>query len=77
MICGANNAVEHYGKVLKSCMGVLLKADLTGHSHPTRFGRKGLDGREKKIGDLFCPVHISGFFHSVIELTFEYLSSEH
>ena len=31
-------------KELKSCTGVLLKADLTGHSHPTLFGRKGLDG---------------------------------
>ena len=32
-------------KELKSCMGVLLRTDLTGHGHPTRFGRKGLDGR--------------------------------
>ena len=32
-------------KELKSCMGVLLRADLTGHGHPTHFGRKGLDGQ--------------------------------
>ena len=81
-------------KELKSCTGVLLRADLTGH--PTCFGRKGLDGRAllghrsalkrtpvqdincfsimfyyiisptyQKIGDLFCPVHISGLSHSV------------
>ena len=32
-------------KESKSCTaGVLLRADLTGHSHPTCFGRKGLDG---------------------------------
>ena len=31
-------------KELKSCTGILLRADLTGHSHPIRFGRKGLDG---------------------------------
>ena len=30
-------------KELKSCTGVLLRADLTGHGHPTCFGRKGLD----------------------------------
>ena len=32
-------------KELKSSTGVLLRADLTGHGHPTHFGRKGLDGR--------------------------------
>ena len=32
-------------KESKSCTGVLLRADLTGHSHPTCFGRKGKDGR--------------------------------
>ena len=32
------------GKELKSCTGVLLRSDLTGHGHPTRFGRKGLNG---------------------------------
>ena len=32
-------------KELKSCTGVLLRADLTGHGHPTCFGRKGLKGR--------------------------------
>ena len=31
-------------KELKSCTDVLLRADLTGHGHPTCFGRKGLDG---------------------------------
>ena len=29
-------------KELKSCTGVLLRADLTGHSHPTLFGRNWL-----------------------------------
>ena len=33
-------------KELKSSMGVLLMADLTGHSHHTHFGGKGLDGRD-------------------------------
>ena len=28
----------------KSCTGVFLRADLTGHGHTTCFGRKGLDG---------------------------------
>ena len=28
-------------KELKSCMGVLLRADLAGHSHHTLFGRSG------------------------------------
>ena len=32
-------------KESKSCTGVLLRAELTGHSHPTCFGRKGFDGR--------------------------------
>ena len=31
-------------KELKFCTGVLLRADPTGHGHPTRLGRKGLDG---------------------------------
>jgi hypothetical protein len=31
-------------KELKSCMGVLLRDDLTRHGHPIRLGRKGLDG---------------------------------
>ena len=31
------------GKELKSCTGVLLRADLTGHDHPTHFGRNSLD----------------------------------
>ena len=30
-------------KWLKSCTGVLLRANLTGHGHPTHFGRKGLN----------------------------------
>ena len=30
-------------KELKSCTGVLLRANLTGHGYPTCFGRKGLD----------------------------------
>ena len=72
-----------------------MRADLTGHGHPVRFGRRGLDGPAllgqpskghksmqdfnsfsimfyyiisttyQKIGDLFCPVHISGLSHSV------------
>ena len=32
-------------KETKSCTGVLLRADLTGHSHPTFFGRNRLIGR--------------------------------
>ena len=30
-------------KELKSCKDVLLRADLTGHGHPTLFGRKSLE----------------------------------
>ena len=30
-------------KELKSCTGVLLRADLTRHGHPTLFGIKGLE----------------------------------
>ena len=40
LIFGANEDVEHYGKRIKSCMGVLLRADLT--SHP--FRQMGLIG---------------------------------
>ena len=40
------------GKKLKSCTVVLLRADLTGHGHPTHFGS-------------FCPVHISGLSQRV------------
>ena len=76
-------------KELKSCTSVLLRADLTGHSHPTLFGRNWLNWpcpvrsalkrtpvqdfnsfsimfyyiistTYQKIGDLFCPIHISG-----------------
>ena len=32
-------------KELKSCTGVLLRADLTGHGHLPCFGRRGLNGR--------------------------------
>ena len=32
-------------KELKSCMGVLLRADLTGHGHSSPFCQNGLDGR--------------------------------
>ena len=70
-------------KELKSSTGVLLRADLTEHGHPTHFGRKGLDKHaplgpcrililfpllapHNKIGDLFCPVHMSGLLHSVL-----------
>ena len=85
--------VEHYGKRIK----ILLRADLTGHGHPTLFGRwarmampvslgqpsKGHPSRisilisimfyyltsttNQKIGDLFCPVHISRLSHSVCQ----------
>ena len=86
-------------KESKFCTGVLLRAEPTGHSHPTHFGRKGLDGHVllgqppkrtpmqdfnsfsilfyyissttyQKIGDLFCPVHISGLSHSVLKKKF-------
>jgi hypothetical protein len=30
-ICGANNVVEHYGKIIKILNGRPLRADLTGH----------------------------------------------
>ena len=78
-------------KELKSCTGVLLRADLTGHSHSSPFCQNGWDGHAllgqpspvqdfnhfpimfyciisttyQKIGDLFCPAHISGLSHSV------------
>ena len=32
-------------KELKSCMGVLLRADLTGHGHSSPFCQNGWDGR--------------------------------
>ena len=35
-------------KELKSCTGVLLRADLTGYGHLTLFGRKGLNGHALK-----------------------------
>ena len=31
-------------KELKSCIGVLFRADLTGHGHPTLLWQMGLDG---------------------------------
>ena len=37
--------VKHFIKKSKSRMGVLLRADLTGHHHATQIGSKGLDGR--------------------------------
>ena len=50
LISGANNVLEHDGKKgFKSCMGVLLRADLRRHGHPTLFGSKGLH-------DHACPV---------------------
>ena len=69
---------------LKSCTGVLLRADLTGHGQPTLFGRWAgtpvqdfnyflimfyyiISTTYQKIGDLFSPVDISGFSHSVIK----------
>ena len=42
LMCGANNVVENsLGKKLKSCIGVLLRADITGHSHPSPSAKKG------------------------------------
>ena len=37
--------LEHYKKELKSWMGVLWRADLSGHGHPSPFCQKGWDGR--------------------------------
>ena len=50
MRCGANNGLHNVLtlKELKSCMGVLLRADLTGHSQfsqSANFCQKGWDGR--------------------------------
>ena len=61
-------------KELKSCTGVHLRADLTGHGHQSPFCQKGWDGRallgQPSIGhphrfsieDLFCPVIFLNFF---------------
>ena len=35
-------------KELKSCTGVLLRADLTRHGHPSPFSQKGWDGQPSK-----------------------------
>jgi hypothetical protein len=32
LICGTNNIVEHYGKIINILHGVILRADLTGYS---------------------------------------------
>ena len=54
------------GKEFKSCTGVLLRADLIGHGHPTRFGRKGLNGHallgQPSKGH---PCRISTFFSTM------------
>ena len=42
----------------KSCTGVLLRADLTGHGHPTFFGRKGLDVRNFVIEGVAFSRHL-------------------
>ena len=81
-------------KELESCRGFLLRADLTGHGHPSCFGQRGLgwpcpvraalkrtpvqdinsfsimfyyiiSPTYQKIGDLFCPAHISGLSNNV------------
>ena len=62
-------------KELKSCKGVLLRADLTGHGHRTLFDRKGLDGhallgqpsKGHRAGFLF-------FFHNVLLHSWHHLS---
>ena len=41
-ICGANNVVAHYGKIIEILHGILLRADLAGHGHPTLFDRNWL-----------------------------------
>ena len=71
---------KYYRKRLKSCTGVLLRADLTGHGHPTLFGQRIpvrdlnsffiifcyiISTKYKKFGNLYCPVHISGISHGV------------
>ena len=60
-------------KKLKSCTGVLLKADLTGQGHSIFLVERATTllgpHRYPKIEGLFCPVHISGFSHSVSYLS--------
>ena len=79
-------------KEFKSCMGVFLRADLTGHGQflPKRVGGPcpvgsalkrtpvedfnyfsmihNISTTYQKIGDLFCPVHISGLSLSVLRI---------
>ena len=70
-------------KELKSCTGVLLRADLAGHSQfsqPADFCQKGWDGLALlgqpskdfnwRIGDLFCPV-IFLDFRTVCSMQFD------
>ena len=41
LICGANNVVERYGKIVT----ILHRADITGHGHPSPFCQNGWDFR--------------------------------
>ena len=52
-------------KELKFCTGVLLRADLTGHSHPNLFWQMGLDGRAL-LGQPSKPTRAGFYFFPII-----------
>ena len=57
-------------KELKSCMGVLFRADLTGHGHPTCFVRKGYFGWPCPVSQVSSEKDTCAgflfFFHNVL-----------
>jgi hypothetical protein len=73
---GANNVVEDYGKKIKSCMADGLERPCPVRSALKRMPLQDfgsffilfyylISTTNQKIGDLFCPVHISGLSQSV------------
>ena len=60
-------------KELKSCTGILLRADLTGHGHSTLFGRNWLIGW---IGSALLGQPSKAFFDNTFILGFNFRSRE-
>ena len=60
-------------KELKACTGVLLRADLPGHGHPTCFGRKGLYGHALLARSALKRTPVQDFYY--FPIMFYYIST--
>ena len=69
MICDSNDVVEQYGGKKLHCTGVLLRADITGHSQISQFTPKKV-GWPCSVRSSIKRTGFQVFFHNVILCTF-------